>query len=194
MNSVATVSTPCGPFTMMVDPGEVVLASGWTADAGALASVAAVGEWAQRPELGPITDAVASYFAGDLAAIAAVPVKQRSGPFIEQVWEALRAVPPGSPITYQDLATRCGRPGAARAAGSACWRNAVALFVPCHRAQRRDGGLGGFAWGLVVKRWLLDHESDGQLAGLGVVGVETPVDDVLDRQHPRRRNQRHEGL
>jgi methylated-DNA-[protein]-cysteine S-methyltransferase len=180
VNSVATVATPCGPFTMVVAPDEVVLASGWTADPAALLG-ARMGEWTRRPELGPVTGAVEAYFGGDLAAIRGVPVAQRAGPFMEQVWETLRAVPPGSPVTYQELAARCGRPAAARAAGTACGRNSAALFVPCHRARRGDGGLGGFAWGLAIKRWLLEYESDGQLAGHGVVGVEPPIDDVLHR-------------
>ena len=50
-------------------------------------------------------------------------------------------------------------PAAVRAAAGACARNAAALFVPCHRVLRTGGGLGGFRWGVEVKRWLLDHES-----------------------------------
>ena len=51
-----------------------------------------------------------------------------------------------------------GRPAAIRAAAQACARNAAALFVPCHRVLRTDGSLGGFRWGLDVKKWLLAHE------------------------------------
>jgi methylated-DNA-[protein]-cysteine S-methyltransferase len=62
-------------------------------------------------------------------------------------------------VTYTEFAARAGRPAAVRAAAQACARNAAALFVPCHRVLRLDGSLGGFRWGLPVKRWLIDHES-----------------------------------
>jgi methylated-DNA-[protein]-cysteine S-methyltransferase len=181
VTAVATIATPCGSFTVVADD-QVVLASGWTDDPAVLAGPGEAAEWARRRDLGPLTEAVAAYLDGDLTAIDAVEVAPRSGPFTDRVWAVLRAVPPGNTITYTQLAARSGRPGAARAAGSACGRNRAGLFVPCHRAQRGDGGLGGFRWGLAVKRWLLDHEaSNGQLAGLGVVGVKPPVDDVLHR-------------
>ncbi len=147
---VACVATACGPFTVLAADG-VVVASGWTADvtqlAAAIPSDARPGRWRPRRDLGPITAAVGAYLAGDLEAIVAVPVRQRSGPFVEAAWAALRTVPPGSSVTYQALAGQCGRPAAARAAGLACHRNAVALFVPCHRAVRGDGGLGGVPLG-----------------------------------------------
>jgi methylated-DNA-[protein]-cysteine S-methyltransferase len=62
-------------------------------------------------------------------------------------------------VTYSQLAELSGRPDAIRAAAAACARNAAALFVPCHRVRRVDGSLGGYRWGLTVKRWLLDYES-----------------------------------
>ena len=62
-------------------------------------------------------------------------------------------------MTYTEYAAKAGRPLAVRAAAAACARNAAALFVPCHRVVRTDGGLGGFRWGLPVKRWLLAHEA-----------------------------------
>jgi methylated-DNA-[protein]-cysteine S-methyltransferase len=70
----------------------------------------------------------------------------------------LRHVKPGEPVTYTAFAELTGRPRAVRAAAAACARNAAALFVPCHRVLRTDGTLGGYRWGLDVKRWLLDHE------------------------------------
>jgi methylated-DNA-[protein]-cysteine S-methyltransferase len=71
----------------------------------------------------------------------------------------LRTVPAGQPDTYATFAVRCGRPSAVRAAAGACARNAAALFVPCHRVLRLDGSLGGFRWGLAVKRQLIELES-----------------------------------
>ena len=73
-------------------------------------------------------------------------------------WDALRRIPPGAPLTYTGFAAELGAPTAVRAAASVCARNAVALFVPCHRVLRGDGTLGGFAWGSDVKRRLLSRE------------------------------------
>jgi methylated-DNA-[protein]-cysteine S-methyltransferase len=157
-----TIATPPGPFTVVVDADEVVLASGWTADLGTLLPVI-------HPALRPITServddlpvlrAVEKFFAGDITAIDDVAVRQRSGPFLTEAWEILRTVPAGQPDSYAAFAARCGRPAAIRAAANACARNAAALFVPCHRVLGSDGGLGGFRWGTPVKRWLLDHEA-----------------------------------
>jgi methylated-DNA-[protein]-cysteine S-methyltransferase len=163
----ATIPTPPGPFTVVVttDPvsgGDVVLASGWTDDVGALLAVV---HRSLRPvDLDASDDlatleAVSAFCAGDLAAIDAIEVQQRSGPFLQEAWEVLRTVPAGEPDSYAAFAARCGRPTAVRAAANACARNAAALFVPCHRVLGSDGGLGGFRWGTPVKRWLLDHEA-----------------------------------
>jgi methylated-DNA-[protein]-cysteine S-methyltransferase len=158
----ATVDTPPGPFTVVVDRGGAVLASGWTADVADLLPVvhrALRPAWVEGVEHLPVLDAVTAFVAGDVAAIDDVPVRQRSGPFLEDAWEVLRTVPAGEPDTYAAFAARCGRPAAVRAAANACARNAAALFVPCHRVLGSDGGLGGFRWGTPVKRWLLDHEA-----------------------------------
>jgi methylated-DNA-[protein]-cysteine S-methyltransferase len=162
----ATVATPPGPFTVVVTPGpdggDVVLAAGWTDDVSDLLPVvhrALRPTWVERAEHLPVLDAVEAHAAGDLGAIDDVPVRQRSGPVLEDAWEVLRTVPPGRPDTYAEFAARCGRPSAVRAAANACARNAAALFVPCHRVLGSDGGLGGFRWGTPVKRWLLDHEA-----------------------------------
>ena len=102
---------------------------------------------------------MASYLDGDLSAIDAVPVEQHTdGPYLAHAWQVLRDVKPGEPVTYLQFARLTGRPSAVRAAAGACARNAAALFVPCHRVLRADGGLGGYRWGLPVKQWLLDHE------------------------------------
>ncbi len=80
-------------------------------------------------------------------------------PFQIKVWEALIHVPSGHVTTYSDIATRIGKPGANRAVGAAVGRNPVGLLIPCHRALRKDGALGGYHWGLGVKRAVLAWES-----------------------------------
>lgn len=161
MSTWATTDTPAGPFTVIADD-DVVLASGWTTDVDRLLALLAddVRPASVVAATGPsaVTEAVAAYCDGDLGAPQRVAVRQRSGPFVADAWAALRRTAPGEVITYTQLAERAGRPAAVRAAASACARNTSALFVPCHRVVRRDHGLGGFAYGLGVKRWLLDHE------------------------------------
>jgi methylated-DNA-[protein]-cysteine S-methyltransferase len=159
---MTTIPTPPGPFSIVSD-GDTVLASGWTADSHKLLALIAPrlrpDSIKVRAELGAITAAVDRYMAGDLSSIDDVVVRQAGAPVLEEAWDVLRTIPAGAPITYAELAAKCGRPSAARVAGGACARNAAALFVPCHRVVRTGGGLGGFGWGLPVKRWLLDHEA-----------------------------------
>jgi methylated-DNA-[protein]-cysteine S-methyltransferase len=161
--AACTVDTPAGPFTTVVADDGAVLAAGWTADLDKLRPQVAAALWPAelplRPDLGAVTKAVLAYHAGEVNAIDEIEVRQRSGEFREHAWRVLRTVPPGKPISYTDYATLAGRPAAIRAAAAACAYNAAALFVPCHRVLRTDGTLGGFRWGLPVKRWLLDHES-----------------------------------
>jgi methylated-DNA-[protein]-cysteine S-methyltransferase len=161
--AACTVETPAGPFTTVVADDGAVLASGWTADLAELRPQVAAALWPAdvpvRQDLGAVTKAVIAYHEGDLTAVDEIEVRQRSGEFREHAWRVLRTVAPGKPITYTDYAALSGRPAAVRAAAGACAYNAAALFVPCHRVLRTDGTLGGFRWGLTVKRWLLDHEN-----------------------------------
>lgn len=159
----AIVDTPIGPFTALVDTEGAVLASGWTIDAenlrGLIHPSLRPTELRQRDSLGAVTHAIATYHDGDLTVIDDITVRQQSGEFLMHAWDVLRKVPAGSPITYTEYAAISGRPDATRAAANACARNAAALFVPCHRIFRIGGALGGFRWGLDIKRWLLDHET-----------------------------------
>lgn len=90
-----------------------------------------------------------------------LPLDVRGTAFQEAVWRELSRIPPGETLSYAALAARAGKPGAARAAGTACGANPVAVLVPCHRAQRGDGTLGGYAYGLEMKRALLERERGG---------------------------------
>ena len=87
-----------------------------------------------------------------------IPVRFEGTPFQIKVWEAMREVPPGEVVSYSKLAKRAGNMRATRAVASACGHNPCAIVVPCHRVVRRDHGLGGFFWGLDVKKTLLTRE------------------------------------
>lgn len=80
-------------------------------------------------------------------------------PFQIKVWEALLAIPSGHVTTYADIAGAIGHPMAHRAVGTAVGRNPISFLIPCHRALRRDGGLGGYHWGLPRKRAMLAWEA-----------------------------------
>lgn len=162
-STLTTVATPDGPFTVIEAEG-AVLASGWTDEASALTgqihpSIRVATFHRAESSRRPVLDAVARYYDGDFTAPQSVPVHQVSGPFRSHAWDVLRAVEPGVPVTYLEYAIRSGNPTAVRAAAGACAKNAAALFVPCHRVIRTDGSLGGFRWGLSVKRRLLDFEA-----------------------------------
>ncbi|MEV1331926.1 methylated-DNA--[protein]-cysteine S-methyltransferase [Micromonospora costi] len=158
----AVLATPAGPLTILTSPDGAVRAAGFTAGPDDLLPVVHPdlrGPVRMRADLGAVTRAVRSYLDGDLAAIDTVPVEQRTGgEFMAHAWQVLRDVKPGEPVTYTAFAGLAGRPLAVRAAAAACARNAAALFVPCHRVLRTDGTLGGYRWGLDVKKWLLGHE------------------------------------
>jgi methylated-DNA-[protein]-cysteine S-methyltransferase len=81
-------------------------------------------------------------------------------PFERHAYEAVRAIPPGSTMTYGEIAAMLGEPGAARAVGQAMGHNPVPIIVPCHRVLATGGGLGGFsaAGGVTTKLRMLGIE------------------------------------
>jgi AraC family transcriptional regulator of adaptative response/methylated-DNA-[protein]-cysteine methyltransferase len=89
---------------------------------------------------------------------AALPLDVRATAFQRLVWDELSRVPAGTAVSYAELAERVGRPRAIRAVANACAHNNVAVVIPCHRAVRSDGSLGGYRWGLARKAALLKAE------------------------------------
>lgn len=87
-----------------------------------------------------------------------IPLDVRGTSFQEAVWQELRRIPPGETRSYAEIAAAAGKPSAVRAAGSANGANHVAVLIPCHRVIRSDGSLGGYAYGLDIKRELLARE------------------------------------
>ena len=158
--TTATIGTPIGQLSVLAH-GEALVGAGFTGEPGELHArlhpslrhlpfAPAELPWLAKP--------LGDYFDGDLTALDGLPVRQPATALRERLWAQLRAVPAGTTITYTSLAARAGIPGAARAAGAACAANLVAPVVPCHRALRRDGSLGGYYYGLARKEWLLRHE------------------------------------
>ena len=119
-------------------------------------------------EIGPASAPAAETLIGWARAIAEslrpgavapeVPLDVRGTAFQRRVWDALRAIPPGTTRTYRQVAESLGMPTAARAVARGCATNAVSILIPCHRVVRGDGGLGGYRWGLDRKQRLLELE------------------------------------
>ena len=101
------------------------------------------------------------YFAGHRREFT-VPLVYPGTPFQTKVWNALRAIPFGQTISYEELARRVGSPDGQRAAGHANGQNPLAIVIPCHRVINKDGKLGGYGGGLWRKRLLLGLERGEQ--------------------------------
>jgi AraC family transcriptional regulator, regulatory protein of adaptative response / methylated-DNA-[protein]-cysteine methyltransferase len=89
----------------------------------------------------------------------ATPLYLIGAPFQIKVWEALLRIPTGHVTTYSEIAGAIRHPAAIRAVGTAVGRNPISWLIPCHRALRKSGGLGGYHWGLPVKRAMLAYEA-----------------------------------
>jgi AraC family transcriptional regulator, regulatory protein of adaptative response / methylated-DNA-[protein]-cysteine methyltransferase len=112
--------------------------------------------------LRPLVDAAFGLAPG---AAGKTPLHLIGAPFQIKVWEALLSVPSGQVTTYSDIAATIGSPRAVRAVGTAVGRNPVSWLIPCHRALRKTGALGGYHWGLPRKRAMLAYESARADAG-----------------------------
>ena len=102
---------------------------------------------------------VLTAFGAESGDLEKAPLYLIGAPFQIKVWEALLQVPSGKVTTYSDIAEAIGHPKAVRAVGTAVGRNPVSWLIPCHRALRKSGALGGYHWGLPVKRAMLAFEA-----------------------------------
>lgn len=104
-------------------------------------------------------DVVAGQLITDIFTKQNLPEFQLRGTAFQlKVWHALQQIPVGSTTTYSEIAAKIGHPKAVRAVGTAIGANPIAYCIPCHRVLRADGGLGGFRWGLDLKKKLLKSE------------------------------------
>lgn len=114
----------------------------------------------------PAVDAVIRHLEGRQPRLD-LPVDVQATAFQQKVWQALRAIPYGSTVSYAALAKAIGQPTAVRAVAHACATNHAAIVIPCHRVVRENGDLGGYRWGIQRKRQLLAHERASSDAGDG---------------------------
>jgi methylated-DNA-[protein]-cysteine S-methyltransferase len=160
---VTVLDTPAGPLSLLAH-ADTLVGAGFTGDPWSLharlepALRAAELTTAQPPDLAWLVKPMQDYFDGDLKAPDGLPVRQPGSPGRQRLWDAMRAVPAGTTISYAELAARAGQPTAPRAAGAACAANLIAPVIPCHRIVGSDGSLHGYYYGLPCKEWLQAHE------------------------------------
>ena len=166
-------------FTRVPSPvGELVLAASGAALTGVYFSTSRHGPppleragWVEDDGRGPAGELLArtrqelaEYFARTRTTFD-IPLDPPGTAFQRRVWDALRAIPYGTTLSYGELARRLGDVRATRAVGAANGKNPIPIIVPCHRVVGANGALTGFGGGLDRKRWLLEHE--GALMMLG---------------------------
>lgn len=78
--------------------------------------------------------------------------------FYKDTWSMVKAIPYGKLCSYSEIAIRLNNPKAVRAVGMANGKNPFPLVIPCHRVIGKDKSLTGYAFGIEVKKWLLEHE------------------------------------
>ena len=147
-----TIDSPIGPIRL--EAGEkglrrIELAKGGARGGGANAHERAAAAALER------------YFAGDPAAFdgLALDLPTDLTDFRRRIYDALRAIPFGETCSYAGLAAAAGRPGAARAVGTAMAQNPLPIVQPCHRVLTSSGSIGGYSPDLSIKRRLLAHEA-----------------------------------
>ena len=149
------LETPCGPLLVAGDAGGLHFVEFQSGERPRPVQP----DWERREQ--PLRDAkrqLAAYFKGDLQHFD-LPLALLGTEFQQQVWRELQAIPYGETISYRTLAQRIGKPRAVRAVGAANGRNRLPVVIPCHRVIGSNGSLTGFAGGVPIKQWLLDHES-----------------------------------
>ncbi|KAB8028568.1 methylated-DNA--[protein]-cysteine S-methyltransferase [Fluviispira multicolorata] len=75
-----------------------------------------------------------------------------------KVWRALVNISFGEKISYSVLSESINKAKSSRAVANAIGKNPISYFMPCHRIVRKDGSLGGYRWGIHIKKRMLDFE------------------------------------
>jgi methylated-DNA-[protein]-cysteine S-methyltransferase len=156
------IETPLGRLTLVANEAGELHLVGWLHEheriERALRRYAAIYVLERSKNPHALSEALQAYFAGELAAIDALPVASIGSEFQRRVWRVLRTIACGQTLSYGEVARRIGQPSAVRAVGLANGANPVGIVVPCHRVIGANGTLTGYGGGVERKRWLLEHE------------------------------------
>jgi methylated-DNA-[protein]-cysteine S-methyltransferase len=136
-------------------------------------------------EVRPAIDAMGALLRGESSDLRSIPLDLDGiAPFEQRVYEVARTIPPGTTLSYGEIARRLGAPGAAREVGQALGRNPFPIVVPCHRVVAADGKLGGFSarGGATTKRRLLSVERAKGHGALPLFAVSPPAADDRSRR------------
>ena len=159
MNYTAdTFRTPVGDFSFAIDATGALVATAFGGLDALQPRLSAFDSITRAPlRQSSVRKQVGEYFAGQRNEFD-LPLAPHGTAFQRSVWTALGEIPFGETRSYGGLAESLGHPGAARAIGRANATNPICLIVPCHRVIGADGSLTGFAFGVEIKRRLLEHE------------------------------------
>jgi methylated-DNA-[protein]-cysteine S-methyltransferase len=147
--------TPLGEFAAAVDETGALVGAGF---GGKEALSRWAGELTHNPQAAAAArEQITEYLAGKRREFT-LSLAPRGTPFQQWVWAALQRIAFGQTRSYGQLAVEAGKPGGARAIGQAVGSNPICLVIPCHRIIAADGSLGGFAYGVEMKRRLLQLE------------------------------------
>ena len=164
MFHVTTMDSPVGELRIIAGDAGLRAILFDAEDPGRVASIDEADlQEGTTPLLDKAVEQLEEYFAGTRR-VFDLPLDPFGTPFQQSVWMILRTIPYGQTISYGQQARRLGDPNKARAVGAANGKNPLSIVVPCHRVIGSGGHLTGFAAGLEVKSWLLDHERQPRLS------------------------------
>jgi methylated-DNA-[protein]-cysteine S-methyltransferase len=176
--SMCRVPSPLGEILLVADAAGEALCGLYLAEQKYFPTDSS--QWSERCSLPLFRDVAAQlreYFAGARERFD-VSLAPAGTPFQRTVWSEIAKVPFGETISYAELARRCGRPAAVRAAGAATGRNPITVIIPCHRIVGSAGALTGYAGGLERKRKLLALESKAGSDPTFVRDALAPLDET----------------
>ena len=156
-----TMPTPDGDFSIVIDKNEVAIVSGFGNTEKLFRKLPKDLQSTNIKivDKHPYKKLVEEYYCGDKSALSKMPKQQTGSNFQKKVWDGIINISYGKTLSYGQLAKKIGYPKAARAVGTACGLNRLALIIPCHRVIKSDGTIGGYAHKIDIKQSLLERES-----------------------------------